>query len=200
MARVTPLELGPPVGWPLKFRVSGPDPVEDARARACVRPGARPERQHAQHQLRLERAGQGHQGRGRPGPGAGARHQLAAALQQHQRRCSRARGSRSCATAPIWSTSSRGRCPRSARKLETLRNLMINALGRPQRAAGADRDAVLRARAAADLAPPAPADRHGAGRRRAGRRGDHGRAAARPARSPTSAPSCRPAIASCSAA
>ncbi|TJW41900.1 MAG: efflux RND transporter permease subunit [Mesorhizobium sp.] len=26
MTRVTPLELGPPVGWPLKFRVSGPDP------------------------------------------------------------------------------------------------------------------------------------------------------------------------------
>ncbi|TIU99541.1 MAG: efflux RND transporter permease subunit [Mesorhizobium sp.] len=28
MIRVTPLELGPPVGWPLKFRVSGPDPDE----------------------------------------------------------------------------------------------------------------------------------------------------------------------------
>ena len=28
MARVTPLELGPPVGWPLKFRVSGPDPAQ----------------------------------------------------------------------------------------------------------------------------------------------------------------------------
>ncbi|MGE0766628.1 MAG: efflux RND transporter permease subunit [Hyphomicrobiaceae bacterium] len=27
MARVTPLELGPPVGWPLKFRLSGPDPT-----------------------------------------------------------------------------------------------------------------------------------------------------------------------------
>jgi multidrug efflux pump subunit AcrB len=25
MSRVSPLELGPPVGWPLKFRVSGPD-------------------------------------------------------------------------------------------------------------------------------------------------------------------------------
>ncbi len=25
MVRVTPLELGPPVGWPLKFRISGPD-------------------------------------------------------------------------------------------------------------------------------------------------------------------------------
>ncbi|MGZ9060147.1 MAG: efflux RND transporter permease subunit, partial [Burkholderiaceae bacterium] len=28
MARVSPLELGPPVGWPLKFRVSGPDPAK----------------------------------------------------------------------------------------------------------------------------------------------------------------------------
>ena len=28
MARVTPLEMGPPVGWPLKFRISGPDPVQ----------------------------------------------------------------------------------------------------------------------------------------------------------------------------
>lgn len=39
MARVTPLELGPPVGWPLKFRVSGPDPLktrEMARAFAQV--------------------------------------------------------------------------------------------------------------------------------------------------------------------
>jgi multidrug efflux pump len=26
MSRISPLELGPPVGWPLKFRVSGPDP------------------------------------------------------------------------------------------------------------------------------------------------------------------------------
>ena len=28
MSRVSPLELGPPVGWPLKFRVSGPDVVK----------------------------------------------------------------------------------------------------------------------------------------------------------------------------
>ena len=28
VARVSPLELGPPVGWPLQYRVSGPDPVE----------------------------------------------------------------------------------------------------------------------------------------------------------------------------
>jgi len=28
MVRIKTLELGPPVGWPLKFRVSGPDPVK----------------------------------------------------------------------------------------------------------------------------------------------------------------------------
>jgi multidrug efflux pump subunit AcrB len=28
LLRVSPLELGPPVGWPLKFRVSGPDPMK----------------------------------------------------------------------------------------------------------------------------------------------------------------------------
>ncbi len=28
VARVAPLELGPPVGWPLQYRVSGPDPTE----------------------------------------------------------------------------------------------------------------------------------------------------------------------------
>ena len=27
LTRVSPLELGPPVGWPLKFRVSGPEPT-----------------------------------------------------------------------------------------------------------------------------------------------------------------------------
>jgi multidrug efflux pump len=39
LARVTPLELGPPVGWPLKFRISGPDAAktrELARALAQV--------------------------------------------------------------------------------------------------------------------------------------------------------------------
>jgi multidrug efflux pump subunit AcrB len=31
IARVSPLELGPPVGWPLQYRVSGPDPEEVRR-------------------------------------------------------------------------------------------------------------------------------------------------------------------------
>ena len=31
VARVSPLELGPPVGWPVQYRVSGPDPTEVRR-------------------------------------------------------------------------------------------------------------------------------------------------------------------------
>lgn len=36
VTRVSPLELGPPVGWPLKFRVSGPDYQEVRRLAANV--------------------------------------------------------------------------------------------------------------------------------------------------------------------
>ena len=31
VARVSPLELGPPVGWPLQYRISGPDKDEVRR-------------------------------------------------------------------------------------------------------------------------------------------------------------------------
>jgi multidrug efflux pump subunit AcrB len=31
VSRVSPLELGPPVGWPLQYRISGPDKVEVRR-------------------------------------------------------------------------------------------------------------------------------------------------------------------------
>ncbi len=33
VARVSPLELGPPVGWPVQYRVSGPDPAQVRRSR-----------------------------------------------------------------------------------------------------------------------------------------------------------------------
>ena len=54
--RVSPLELGPPVGWPLKFRISGPDPHEGPRDRAELRVTARQHSACAEHQFRLERA------------------------------------------------------------------------------------------------------------------------------------------------
>ena len=48
MARVTPLELGPPVGWPLKFRVSGADP---SRTRELAHSFAQLVGQHPQTRL-----------------------------------------------------------------------------------------------------------------------------------------------------
>ncbi len=38
VGRVSPLELGPPVGWPVQYRVSGPDLVAGARHRAASSP------------------------------------------------------------------------------------------------------------------------------------------------------------------
>ena len=177
LSRVSPLELGPPVGWPVKFRVSGPDRRRHARVRAGVRAGARRERQHAQHQLRLERAQQIHPHRGRPGPRAHARHHLAAARQQHQLGAVR-HHHHAAARFDLPDRHRRPRHPRGARQARDAAQPDAGDLGRAQRAAGADRQHLLRPGAAADLASPAPADRHRAGRRRAGRGGDHGRQAA----------------------
>lgn len=45
IARATPLELGPPVGWPLKYRVTGPDPgkVRDIAGRLANIVAANPD-------------------------------------------------------------------------------------------------------------------------------------------------------------
>ena len=51
LSRVSPLELGPPVGWPREVPRQRPRSRHDARAGARVRASGRRERQHAQHQL-----------------------------------------------------------------------------------------------------------------------------------------------------
>ena len=87
MARVEPLALGPPVDWPLQYRVSGPD--IDRRARHRRRPWRRrmrAQRQYARRQLRLERDDQVDAHRGRPGQGAAARRQLRAGVARVARR------------------------------------------------------------------------------------------------------------------
>ena len=42
VARVSPLELGPPVGWPVQYRVSGPDPSVVRVDRASTSPRSWP--------------------------------------------------------------------------------------------------------------------------------------------------------------
>ena len=83
-ARVSRLELGPPVGWPVQYRVSAPT-TDEARhyaeagheCPAWVRP-------RAQRQLRLGREEQGAAHRRRPGSRPPSRAQLRAARQRAQ--------------------------------------------------------------------------------------------------------------------
>ena len=188
-----PLELGPPVGWPLKFRVSGPDA------------GKTRELAHAFAQVLGENANTRNinydwnepakviqvevdQDRARA---------LGISSQQLANNINAVLSGTTITQLRDAHLPDRHRRPRRARGARQARDAAQPDAGhgrRAQRAAGADRHALLRAGAAADLAPPAPADGDGAGRRGAGRRGDHGRQAARAARSPTSAPSCRPAM------
>ena len=77
VGRVYPLELGPPVGWPLQYRVSGPEP-DQVRAIAfkVAQVLGRPARQR---QLQLDGAGAHGQDPRRPGPGPSPGPELAGA-------------------------------------------------------------------------------------------------------------------------
>ena len=99
--RVSPLELGPPVGWPLKFRISGPDPMKVREIAQNFASLLGKNSECPEHQLRLERAVQGGSRRGGSGPGSGAGHQFAGIEPDHQCRSCRARPSPSCATTSI---------------------------------------------------------------------------------------------------
>ena len=96
-ARVSRLENGPPVGFPVQFRVIGRRTWPAARHRR--RGGRRDARQpaDARRAPRLERAEQGGPARDRPGQGARAR--------RHRRRSWRRRAARSSPGAPITAVS-----------------------------------------------------------------------------------------------
>ena len=79
VARVSPLGLGPPVGWPVQYRVSGPDvaQVRDIALRlAGIVAG---DAECAARQFRLDGAGPHGPDQYRPGSGAVAGPQLAGA-------------------------------------------------------------------------------------------------------------------------
>ena len=109
-----PLELGPPVGWPVQYRVSGPD-VAQVREIAfklaqvvATQPASR------ERQFRLDRAGAAGAHPRRPGRGAPAGPELAGAGRACSTRSYRAPPSPRCATTSIWSTSSPARPTSSA--------------------------------------------------------------------------------------
>ena len=77
VGRVSPLELGPPVGWPVQYRVSGPDPSQVRVDRARARRGGGGDPQTRGGQFRLDGAGPPGARQHRPGPGAAAGPELA---------------------------------------------------------------------------------------------------------------------------
>ena len=170
-----------------------PGSDQDPRARARLCANRRSEHQHAQHQLRLERARQGHQGRCGSGSRPRAGHQLAAAGDQHQRHPV-GHQDHADARGHVSDRHRRPRHPRGARADRDPAQPDAECPGgRTCRWRRSQRSPMRWS--AADLAPPAPADRDRAGRRGAGSRGNRGRRSSSTAPSPTSAPSCRPATA-----
>ena len=72
VGRVSPLELGPPVGWPVSYRVSGEDATQVREIARQVAELMAPTTSPAAHQLRLDGAGARGAHRDQPGPGAAA--------------------------------------------------------------------------------------------------------------------------------
>ena len=69
VGRVYPLELGPPVGWPLQYRVSGPEPDQVRAIAFQVAEVVAADPRRPQCQLQLDRAGAHGEDPGRPGQG-----------------------------------------------------------------------------------------------------------------------------------
>ncbi len=177
MARVSPLELGPPVGWPLKFRVSGTDAVktrELALAFAQVVGGNANTRNinydwnEPAKMIKVEVD----QDRARA---------LGISSQQLANNINSVLSGSTITQlrdATYLIDIVARAVPEERAKLETLRNLRLESAAGRSGAARPDRHAVVCAGAATDLAAPAPADGDGAGRRRAGHRGDDDRQSA----------------------
>ena len=90
VTRIAPLELGPPVGWPVQYRVSGPE-VEKVRdiALALAKAMGRESHGHAD-QLRLDRTGPRRPCQSRSGSGPASWIEFAGGRQRAARRQNRA--------------------------------------------------------------------------------------------------------------
>ena len=77
VSRIVPLELGPPVGWPVQYRVSGPDVTEVRDIAFRLAQIVASDSRVPAGQFRLDRAGPEDPHPHRPGSGAPARPELA---------------------------------------------------------------------------------------------------------------------------
>ena len=167
VGRVYPLELGPPVGWPLQYRVSGPRARRGARHRLQGRRdllGADPDA--TERQLRLDGAGPHGPHPRRPGPGAPAGPELAGSRPVAEHGRVRRHGHRAAQRHP---SRRRGgaRLGRAAHVAVDDPHPAGAAAQRQDRAAGPDRFRRVRPGISHRVAARPQAHRDGAGRRRA---------------------------------
>ncbi len=165
VGRTYPLELGPPVGWPVQYRSQRPGHGPGARDRLPARAGDGDQRGHPAHQLRLERALPPGAHPGRPGRGAPARPQLAVArrgAQRRRHRLDRDPDARRHLPDRRRRPGDRG----GAHRARDAAQPAGPAAQRPHGGARPVRDLRLRAGVSPGLAPRPGADAHGARRRR----------------------------------
>ena len=145
VGRVSPLELGPPVGWPVQYRVSGPDlsQVRSLALRLAEVLGGDP--QHLGDQLRLDGARPPGSRHHRPGSGEAARPELA-----HDRRDDQHPDGRHAdhagARRHLSHTGHHAGARRAAQLAVDLARPAVAAAQRPHRAAEPGRDASISSR------------------------------------------------------
>ena len=171
VSRVSPLELGPPVGWPVQYRVSGPDltTVRSIALQLGQDHGRR--RRFETCELRLDGALSKSPRRDRPGSGASSRPQFAGPLGVPQHRHDRG-ADHAGARRHLSRRRRRPRPGRAARLVVDLARPAGSASERAHGSAEPDRDLRFRSGVSAGLAARPDADAHGSGRCR--RRRDAG--------------------------
>ena len=167
VSRVAPLELGPPVGWPVQYRVTGPDKDEVTRIAQGSGAGRRVGRRRPPRQFRLDRAVAQAEDHHRSGPGAPARRQFAFDRLGHERH----RGGIDGDTGARQHLPDRRGCARRrpGARIDCDPALAAGADSRrPHRAPDAVCDLRVRPGVSDGVAAQPRADADGAGRRRAG--------------------------------
>ena len=123
------LEVGPPVGRPVQYRVSGPDIAQGQGSLAEARRYCPQQPRSRQRGVRLDGAGARRQGRRSPGQGAPAWRHLGRHRHDLELACLTARRSPRFATASTSSMSWDAPPRPNAASIDTLRDLQLTGLG-----------------------------------------------------------------------
>ena len=173
-SRISALELGPPVGWPLQYRVSGATPqgVRDAAFLVAQTIGQNPNTRLINFDWNEPMKSLRTPGRSGPGPSARGQFQIACrSLECRYQRHGRHRGPQLDLSDRSYGSGDRG----ATRLATDLEKSASRAGQRQDHPAEPGRHHSIRVGTAGDLAPQSAADHHGSGQRRAGHTSKNGK-------------------------